>query len=115
LKKLNEFSCNLCKKKLRCKELCPPIEWYANQDEIEPNKEKPIAPEALGVRSFPHWPESLSKEELICLMYFVDQKNQVEIANALYVTQPYVSQTINKFKPIIIETFKKSINISKNK
>lgn len=100
--------CRTCPNYIKkvCLGECPPIQWI-NGKELP--FEKPISPDSFAYRKFPKWPDNLSKQELICLMYFVNKLKQDEIAKELYVSQGYVSETINKYEALIIKTFKKAI------
>lgn len=104
---LKDFTCEMCKQVTRCKKLCPPIEWYVSQDQVEPGKERPLPPESIGNRKFPAMPENLTTTEIIFLMYFVDKKTQPEIAEKLLVTQQYISKVVNKYKQIVITNLRK--------
>lgn len=61
MRKLRDFTCQLCPRVKKCKTLCPPMAWYANQDIVDPGKEKTIAPESLGFRKYPGWPSQNNK------------------------------------------------------
>jgi hypothetical protein len=93
-----EFNCNRCKKQRKCKELCPPMEKYAAQDEIEPGREKPLPPEAIGIRKFPAWPDDLSRSETIFQLYFFDRIPVDEIAKQLYIHRSNVYRAVTSAK-----------------
>jgi len=105
---LKDFSCDQCSKKQRCKKPCPPVEWYANQDQVEPGREKTIAPESIGIRQFPVWPKSLSQDETVFQLYFFDRKPPDEIAITLYIHRSTVYRAIKRAK----DNWKKSLQNS---
>jgi DNA-binding CsgD family transcriptional regulator len=54
-------------------------------------------------------PDKLTTTEIILQLYFVDKKTTKEIMDIVMVSQQYVSKTILKYKPIIVENIKKSV------
>lgn len=101
-----EWSCDLCRLKPKCKEICPPMEYIVAQVEVEPPKEQPIENPQYERKST-KWPESPTTSENIFCMFFFDQLSQVEIANKLYISQQYVSKVIRKYKEILIKNLRK--------
>jgi len=96
------WSCELCRKKPMCRELCPPMEWIISQVEVEPAKELP-QDNIDYEREAGKWPETPTTSEIIFSMFFFDHISQTEIANKLYITQQYVSKVVNKYKKILIQ------------
>jgi len=103
---LNGWSCDVCPKRIKCKELCPPMEWVVQQTEIEPGAEQP-ANNPDYERTSIKWPSPPTTSEIIFTMFFFDQLTQQEIARKLYISQQYVSKAINKQKQILIENLRK--------
>lgn len=101
-----EWSCDLCRLRPKCKEICPPMEYIVAKVEVEPPKEQP-ADNPQYERKSAKWPESPTTSENIFCMFFFDQLSQVEIANKLYISQQYVSKVIKKYKNILIKNLRK--------
>jgi len=68
-------------------------------------KEKPI-PLDERHKSKP-CPEVGITSEIIFSMYFIDRMSQQEIAHQLYISQPYISKCVKKYKAILLENLKK--------
>lgn len=104
--RFDDWSCDLCHLKPTCKKLCPPMQWLAEQVEVEPAKEQPI-----NNPDFEHiskkWPETNTTSENIFCMFFFDRLTQEQIANKLYITQQYVSKVVLKYKNILIRNLRK--------
>jgi DNA-directed RNA polymerase specialized sigma subunit len=45
--------------------------------------------------------------EIIFSMYFIDRMSQRQIANQLFISQPYISKCVKKYKAILLENLKK--------
>ena len=87
--------CQDCKKRNECVELCEEAEKYASQDHV--SQAHLIPNEAIShIQALPNITKS--KKELILLMYFTDRLTQVQVAEKLYVSQPYVSKIISAAK-----------------
>lgn len=104
-KRVSDFNCDMCKKKRNCKELCPPIEYYAKQDEVS-QREKPKAMENIIPAKFP---ESQSTAEIIFQLFFFNHKSQQEIVELLTVSKQYVSITIRKQLKIVAQNLSKKL------
>jgi len=101
-----QWSCDLCRLKATCKEICPPMEYIIHQVEVEPAKELPQ--DNIDYERKPNkWPESPTTSENIFTMFFFDHERQIDIANKLFITQQYVSKVINKYKKILIKNLRK--------
>jgi hypothetical protein len=102
----DDWTCDLCHLKPTCQKLCPPMQWIAEQVEIEPPKETPLSnPDYEQISK--KWPETNTTSENIFCMFFFDRLTQEQIANKLYVTQQYVSKVVLKYKNILIKNLKK--------
>ena len=107
------FDCGQCDRRKRCKMLCPPIEWAANQVEAQ-QTETPIEPHKIEGKlstDSTTWPEPCATQILIIRQYFFGKQTSREIAEYLDISQQYVNRVIKKYKSeieIIIE------NITKN-
>lgn len=106
INKLQGWSCDVCSSQANCKVLCPPMEWIAQQVEVDPGREW-IPENPDYERESNKWPESLTTSEIIFTMFFFDQLTQVQIADKLYITQQYVSKVINNQKQILIKNLRK--------
>jgi hypothetical protein len=98
--------CSNCEKKNTCRELCKENEAFTNQDHVR-RREKllhDLQPDTQAGK----WPTIITSEAVL-KFYFVDKKNQQEIADTLNISQPYISKLIKKYKPIIVENIKKSV------
>jgi hypothetical protein len=105
------LNCNRCPQKPTCKKLCPPVERYAAQDEIEPGMEKPLPPEIIGIRSWPKKPNRESTAVQVLKIYFAHQHTQQEIAKMLGISKQYVSKLVRQAKKTIAENIKKQAKI----
>jgi len=98
--------CTNCPKKNSCRELCKENEAFTNQDHVR-RREKLLHDLEPGEQAG-KWPTIITSEAVLKL-YFADKKKQVEIAEILNISQPYISNIIKKYKPIIIKNIKKSV------
>ena len=103
---LDQWSCDICPKRVKCHELCPPMEWVVQQIEIEPGQEQP-ANNPDYERNAIQWPSPPTTTEIIFTMFFFDHLTQQDIAKKLYISQQYVSKAINQQKQILIKNLRK--------
>jgi len=102
--KRKPFSCDICPEKPKCKKQCA---WLKHELSLVTyrQKEKPILLDERH-KSKP-CPEVGITSEIIFSMYFIDRMSQQEIAHKLYISQPYISKCVKKYKAILLENLKK--------
>ena len=98
--------CQKCSKRATCTELCAAAEQYVNQDYVSQQHLIPNEPISY-VTPLPS--VTKSKEEQILLLYFIDRLTQQQVADKVYVSRPYVSKVVKKYKGIMSEIIKKSV------
>ena len=102
------FSCDICRQRNQCKTLCPPMAWVVSKVEIEPPRERPKSVDYR--QSFlAQFPDGLSTSENIFLLYFIDRKDQSEIAKLLNISRQSVNKSINRVQRIVIQNIKKRV------
>ena len=104
---LDQWSCDICPQRLKCNKLCPPMEWVVRQIEIEPGAEQPVNNPDYERNNNVQWPSPPTTSEIIFTMFFFDHLKQQDIAKKLYISQQYVSKTINQQKQILIKNLRK--------
>lgn len=107
-KLLTEWNCNLCPKQLKCKELCPPMEWIVSQVEVEPGIERP-SDIAIMDDLEALWPESLCTSEIIFSLFFFEKLKPPQIAKQLRISTRYVYKSIEKSKEILLLNLRKKV------
>ena len=102
--KHKQFSCEICEDRNKCTKPCC---WLKHELSLVTarQKEKPIAIDERH-KSKP-CPEVGITSEIIFSMYFIDRMSQREIANKLFISQPYISKCVKKYKAILLENLKK--------
>jgi len=83
------------------------MQHYAEQDQIDPGRERLRAPEIIGRRALPDMPEVRSTPEIVLQLYFASRLSQQDIAKTLYISKQYVSRIIQQSKKIIAQNLKK--------
>jgi DNA-directed RNA polymerase specialized sigma subunit len=102
-----EMLCEDCDKRSVCQTLCPEAEMYVNQDQVK-QKAKRLDPK-LQANPKPLPSITKSTEELILELFFLDRLTQAQVSEKLYISQPYVSKVIKKYKGIMAETLRKMV------
>ena len=105
---LTDWNCNLCPQQIKCKELCPPMEWIVSQVEVEPGTERP-SDIAIMDDLEALWPESLCTSEIIFSLFFFEKLKPPQIAKQLRISTRYVYKSIEKSKEILLLNLRKKV------
>ena len=97
------FDCKECDKYKTCTSLCAAAKMYANQD-YKGQREKPIGlPRRKAIE---YQKLTKSNEEKIIELYFIKHLKQIQIAEIIHVSPPFISKIIKKYSIIIAEKLK---------
>ena len=98
------WHCGLCYANGCCQGLCPPMEWMARRVEVEPcNEGPPVDPASIADTLKPvPWTSNLSTKDLALKIFFMDDKNQSEIAKELGISRQYVNKILNNYEYKIV-------------
>ena len=104
---LDQWSCDICPQRAKCSKLCPPMQWVVGQIENDPGAEQLVNNPDYERNNNVQWPSPPTTSEIIFTMFFFDHLKQQDIAKKLYISQQYVSKTINQQKQILIKNLRK--------
>lgn len=96
--------CSECAQYNGCTHLCGYAEQYVGQDYSS------IHERTIGLPHYGNTEDiyiSKSKEELIIYMYLIKRLKQIQIANIINVSQPFISQVVKKYRKLIIKNIQK--------
>ena len=105
------MDCTSCKKRLKCKKLCPSALLYVNQDD-NPEAWRHITFKEDITASNGKMPDAVSTTEAILQNYFIDRKEVKEIAESYCKSRQYIHYVIQKHKKRMAEIIKKEVENS---
>jgi len=101
------YDCSMCAKKMICKKLCPPMQAYADQDQIDPGRERPRAPEIIGRRRWPETPQTPGRNEMAFKLFFIDRLTAAEIAETLYISERHARRIVSRGRALMHKNLQK--------
>jgi len=85
------------------------MQHYAEQDQIDPGRERLRSPEIIGRRQWPPTPTAGKRtNEMALKLYFVDRQSTRQIADQLYISRRYVQKIIRDGKKLLQKNLQNS-------